>query len=187
MKKKILVGIMLVFGLLSLVACGGEEDTTNSTEEVQDSMDEQVEVEEEAELEIYYDGNEAINLYLNNFNTINPDAKIEKGMFEVYHHHGKDHEEQIIMYRDGFEIVISDVVNLEVYADGEDVDTEAYKVIFKQFAKGYNTALTDDVLDGYWQQLLDDSINCVEFEEFECDITIYNDKIEYMKLSGKLE
>ena len=77
MKKKILVGIMLVLGLFSLVACGGEEDTTNSTDEVQENIDEQTEVEEEAELEIYYDANEAINLYLNNYNSINPDTMIE--------------------------------------------------------------------------------------------------------------
>lgn len=187
MKQKFLFAIMIVIGLLSFVGCSSEEETKSNEDKIQESIVEQAETNVEAELEIYYDANDTINRYLNNYNSINPHTAIEKDMFEVYHHHGKEHNNQIIMYRDDYEIVISDIVNLEVVINGKSVDNESYRVMFKEFAKGYDTTLTDDILDNYWQQLLDDTINDVEFEEFECDLTIFQDKIEYMKLSGKIK
>ena len=47
--------------------------------------------------------------------------------------------------------------------------------------------LTDEELEIYWQSVLDDITNSVEFEEFDCSLTTsYDGKIEYMVIEGKI-
>lgn len=80
---------------------------------------------------------------------------------------------------------MSDNVDFEVVVSG-DADQSAYYEMFKKYARGYDLSLTNEVLDDYWTQLLDDITNNVEFDSFECYLQIYNDQIELMQLSGEI-
>ena len=53
--------------------------------------------------------------------------------------------------------------------------------------KDFIKAMTDEELEIYWQSVLDDITNSVEFEEFDCSLTTsYDGKIEYMVIEGKI-
>lgn len=190
---------MLVF-LFTFTACGNSEATadTVSVHETEVTQTEATVTETTVEtteasqlLETYYDRNEIVNLYLNRFNAANPDQLIDSNLFEVYFHHGSEHDEQIIFARDDFEVVITGSTwgnGLKVVIDGsKQKNNEEYKVIFMQYARAYSQDLTDEKLDEYWQTILDDTINTVDFGVFECSLQIFNDAIEYMTIDGKIE
>ena len=143
------------------------------------------------QLETYYDRDEAINLFLNRFNAVNPDQLIDSDLFEVYYHHGSEHDDQIIFTRDDFEVVITGNSwgpSIKLVIDGSREKTaEDYKLIFMQYARAYNAELTDEKLAEYWQTVLDDLINSVEFDEFDCALQVFNDEIEYMTIEGKIQ
>lgn len=176
MIKRLLV--VLLGCTLLLSGCGYLNDT----------KEEVVETVEETQLEMYYKDNDTINLYLNNYNVANPNNLIEKGSFEKYYHHGKEHDNQITFNVDDYKVVITDNAELEVVIDGSnDKTNDDYKAIFTQYAKGYNVDFSDETLDYYWNQVMDDITNNVEFDEFECRLQMFNDTIEYMQLGGKLK
>lgn len=177
MNKKILAIVLSMLVLVSFVACGSGESTEAESSQAQKT--------DSIETQVYYDKNETINLYLNNYNNANRDAIINDDMFETYYHHGQNHDNQIIMQLGAFEVVMSDNVDFEVVVSG-DADQSAYYEMFKKYARGYDLSLTNEVLDDYWTQLLDDITNNVEFDSFECYLQIYNDQIELMQLSGEI-
>lgn len=195
-KLAILFAVLL---MITLVACGSTEIpsdptlpvdtqpvTTEATEETTVETTEAV-----PQLEVYYDRDETINLYLNYFNEINPDSKIDSALFEVYYHHGKEHDNQIIFTRDDVEVVVSGHSfdnSVEIVIDGSKEKTwDDYKLLFKQYGKAFSQDLTDEKLEEYWQTVLDDIINDVDFDEFDCSLHTYNDEIEYMIIEGKLK
>lgn len=198
MLKKIL--IVLLGCTLLLGGCGSSDDDTDDVisetlstqEEVMADAEKETEdtepSEEENELEVYYEDNDLINLYLNNYNVANPNNLIGTGSFEKYYHHGSEHDDQIIFHVNDFEVVISDNFKLEVVIDGsKEKSNDDYRAIFTQYAKGYNKDFTDEILNDYWNQIIDDLTNDVRFDEFECRLQMYDDVIEYMQLSGKIE
>ena len=111
-------------------------------------------------------------------------------MFEVYYHHGSEHDDQIIFNRNDFEVVITGNSwgsSIKLVIDGNREKTsDDYKLMF-MYARAYNCDLTDEKLDEYWQTVMDDLINSVEFDEFDCSLQIFNDEIEYMVIEGKIK
>ena len=109
MKIKRAAALVLVL-VFCLGACGKNESTVEDTVEPDITIEESeaVSVETEAEPEeveteepkeevpVIYEDNELINLYLNRYNEANPEAPIERENFEIYHHHGSDHKDQIL-------------------------------------------------------------------------------------------
>ena len=162
-----------------------EQSAGNTTEAPTQETTEPVE-----QLVTYYDRDETVNLYLNRFNAANPDQTITSDLFEVYYHHGSEHDNQIIFTRDDVEVVItgnSFGSSIKLVIDGsKDTTTEDYKLLFFQYARAYSPDLTDDKLETYWQAVLDDIINSAEFDEFDCSLQTYNDAIEYMIIEGKI-
>ena len=49
-----------------------------------------------------------------------------------------------------------------------------------------SSALTDEKLSDYWNQLFDATSNRITFDEFECDLTVYSDKVEMIVLEGEI-
>lgn len=179
--------------LLTLTACDGMNNIPETTSNIDNPpVETEVEsIEPEEQLITYYDKDETINLYLNRFNFSNPTQIINSDLFSVYYHHGREHEDQIIFNRDDVEVVItgnSFSNSIKLVIDGSrDKTDEDYKVLFFQYAKAFNLELTDEELEIYWQSVLDDITNSVEFEEFDCSLTTsYDGKIEYMVIEGKI-
>lgn len=198
MKIKRAAALVLVL-VFCLGACGKNESTVEDTVEPDITIEESeaVSVETEAEPEeveteepkeevpVIYEDNELINLYLNRYNEANPEAPIERENFEIYHHHGSDHKDQIL-FNNG--VVISAQTGSKVKIDIEGGDTqEAYKQAFIQYARGYNTELSPEVLEKYWEQSMSNLNLDTQFDDFVVYIHSYNDSIELLEISGAVE
>ena len=131
-----------------------EEPVVEPTE-APEPISEPVESTEEPEsLPQIYEGNELINLYLNRYNEANPEAVIESSDFEVYYHHGSEHKDQIAFTQS--EVIISAKVGHKIQVVIEGLDApEGYKEAFCRYARGYNSELEPEELDGCWSELLE--------------------------------
>lgn len=189
--KKIAI-LFIAMLLFVLTACDSTEVSNENTPTVNNQVEESTteKTEPEEQLVTYYDRDVTINLYLNRFNSSNPEQLINSDLFNVYHHHGREHDDQIIFDRDDFEVVITGTdrnSNIKLVIDGsKDKTFDDYKLLFFQYGRAFNPELTDEKLGTYWQATLDDIINSAEFDEFDCSLTIYNDEIEYMIIEGKI-
>ena len=199
--------LIVVIVLLAAIS-GSDESTTTPKEKPEttqtkemdeksivksNTKEEKTNYSKKEELVTYYDRDAAINLYLNRFNSLNPKQLINSDLFTVYYHHGREHDDQIIFYRDDVEVVItgksySNSNTVKLVIDGRKEKTnDDYKQLFFQYAGAFSTTLTEEKLNTYWQNVLDDNVNNVEFDEFECLLyTSYNDDIEYMVIEGEI-
>lgn len=197
MRIKRLVAVLVLVLVFCLGACGKSEDVEEKivepevTTEVQESTIEETEepeVETEAVIPVIYEGNELINLYLNRYNEVNTDVPIEGGDFEVYHHHGSDHKDQILIVEEGFSsiVITSQLGKIKIDVEGSNTE-EAYKAAFLQYARGYNGELSVEVLEDCWEQSMSNLNTYTQFEGFEVYIRSYNDTIELLEISGEIE
>lgn len=197
MRIKRLVAALALVLVFCLGACGKSEDTGRETvepeitTEVQESTIEETEepeVETEAAIPVIYEGDELINLYLNKYNEVNTDNPIEGGDFEVYHHHGSDHKDQILIVEEGFSsiVITSQLGKIKIDVEGSNTE-EAYKAAFLQYARGYNVELSVEVLEDCWEQSMSNLNTYTQFEDFEVYIRSYNDTIELLEISGEIE
>lgn len=191
--------VVLVFVLVvCLGACGKSVDVVENTVEpdttveeseevsVETEADPEVETEEpKEEIPVIYADNEHINLYLDRYNEVNVDAPIEREDFEVYYHHGQEHKDQILLNES---VVVSAQTGDKVKIVIEGGNTEDdYKKAFMLYAGGYDTGLNNEVLENYWEQVVNNSSRFTQFEEFEVEISRFSDAIEYMCISGEVE
>lgn len=200
MRIKRLVVAVLAFGLVfCLGACGKSDDTAEETVEpeittevqestIEETEEPEVETEAEAAIPVIYEGDELINLYLNRYNEVNTDNPIEGGDFEVYHHHGSDHKDQILIVEEGFSsiVITSQLGKIKIDVEGSNTE-EAYKEAFLQYARGYNVELSVEVLEDCWEQSMSNLNTYTQFEDFEVYIRSYNDAIEFLEISGEVE
>ena len=192
MKMKRAAVLVLVL-VLCLGACGKSESTVENTVEpdttVEESREVSVETEEiREEIPVIYEDNELINLYLNRYNEANTEAPIESGDFEVYHHHGSDHKDQILIVEEGFNsiVITSQLGKLKIDIEGSNTE-DAYKAAFLRYARGYNKELSVEVLEDYWGQSMSSLNTYTQFDDFEVYIRSYNDSIELLEISGEVE
>lgn len=197
MRIKRLVAVLALVLVFCLGACGKSDDTEEKTvepevtTEVQESTIEETEepeVETEAAIPVIYEGNELINLYLNRYNEANTDAPIESRDFEIYHHHGSDHKDQILIVEEGFSsaVVSSQLGKIKIDIEGSNTE-DAYRAAFLRYARGYNTELSVEVLEDCWEQSMSNLNTYTQFAEFEVYIRSYNDAIELLEISGEIE
>lgn len=197
MRVKRLVAVLALVLVFCLGACGKSDDTAEETvepevtTEVQESVTEETEepeVETEVAIPVIYEGDELINLYLNKYNEVNTDNPIEGGDFEVYHHHGSDHKDQILIVEEGFSsiVITSQLGKIKIDVEGSNTE-EAYKAAFLQYARGYNVELSVEVLEDCWEQSMSNLNTYTQFEDFEVYIRSYNDTIELLEISGEIE
>lgn len=141
---------------------------------------------------VYYEDDENINLYITRFNECNSDYLINADDLQKYYHHGQEHDDQVKFIRDDYEIVITGGYlgnKVEVYIGytaSSSHSNDEYGTMFIRFAKAFNSELTSDVLEGYWQQVVDNSSSIIDFDDFECQKSP-GEKITYFKLSGDIE
>ncbi len=141
-------------------------------------------------LATYYQDDELINLYINRFNEANPDYQISSSELKKYHHHGRDHDDQVKFTKDGFEILISHNFELQVFIDdkSDTYSEEEYKKMFLRFGKAFNLELTNEQLTNYWEQVLSSSTDSISFDDFKCEKRLTGDnRLYYIQINGKLE
>lgn len=194
MRIKRLVAVLALGLVFCLGACGKSDDTAEETvepevtTEVQESVTKETEAETEAAIPVIYEGNELINLYLNRYNEVNTDNPIEGGDFEIYHHHGSDHKDQILIVEEGFSsiVITSQLGKIKIDVEGSNTE-EVYKAAFLQYARGYNAELSVEMLEDCWEQSMSNLNTYTQFEDFEVYIRSYNDAIELLEISGEVE
>ena len=197
MRRKISIIVLACCMIDCLGGCGQTNDTTDTelvsevtsveTTEQTESSETETEETTEAELPVIYDGDELINTYLNRYNDVNLSNPIDSSGFEVYHHHGSDHKDQILLNNDQFSsiVITSQIGKIKIDIEGKcDIDT--YKNAFFQYAKGYNSELTEDKLGEYWEQSMSNQGLYTQFDEFEVYIRTFNDSIELLEISGNV-
>lgn len=201
MRIKRLVAVLALVLVFCLGACGKSEDTGRETVEpevttevqestIEETEEPEVETEEivEAAIPVIYEDNELINLYLNRYNEVNTDNPIEGGDFEIYHHHGSDHKDQILIIEEKFSsiVITSQLGKIKIDVEGSNTE-EAYKEAFLRYARGYNAELSMEVLEDCWEQSMSNLNTYTQFEDFEVYIRSYNDAIELLEISGEVE
>lgn len=162
------------------------EESVSVTQEPETVLEETVEPEES--IPIIYAEDEIINRYLNSYNEAIIEDPIESGDFEVYYHHGSEHKDQILILDEGFDSVVisSRLGEIEITIEGGNTE-EAYKEAFYRFARGYNSLLSNEELEEYWEQAMSNLNSYTQFDEFEIYIRSYNDTIELLEISGEVE
>lgn len=162
------------------------EESVSVTQEPETVLEETVEPEES--IPIIYAEDEIINRYLNSYNEVITEDPIESGDFEVYYHHGSEHKDQILILDEGFDSVVisSRLGEIEITIEGGNTE-EAYKEAFYRFARGYNSLLSNEELEEYWEKAMSNLNSYTQFDEFEIYIRSYNDTIELLEISGEVE
>lgn len=178
-KPAIKYGIIAIAWIVYLVigfVGGGTEDNS----EIPDST---------TNISIVYEDNESINLFLNNYNEANPDDIITPDEIEKDYHHGKEHDNQINVLKDAnVELNIQEMGSkVRVFIKGDNLSIDDYKALVLKCVKGFDPSLTDEKIESYWKQTLDDSINTMEFDEVEIYVNMYNDAISYLTIDGEVK
>ena len=139
-----------------------------------------------------YSGDKIINKYLIRYNQKNSDDVITSDMFEVYYHHGRNHDDQIKLFnKDGFEIVISNSVGkAEIVIDKSQAEqslktTDEFKNEFKKFTKPFKKTVTDDELEQIWNDAFA-NYGHYSSKTLKISLTSYDSKVERMVISGNL-
>lgn len=168
---------------------GTGKDVSNENQIVTDT---ETEPNETAEvLQTIYQDDEKINLFVNRFNTLNPDFVLTEEDMTKYYHHGREHDDQVKFFRNDYQIVITGgkiVSKTSVSVSNSSLvkhTTEEFEVMFIRFAKVYAPDLTDTQLKEYWVEIVEDLSSVTEFEEFECTKSNVSG-FEYFKLEGKV-
>ncbi|MDU3153759.1 MAG: hypothetical protein E6706_05900 [Anaerococcus hydrogenalis] len=148
---------------------------------------------EKDKLDKIYDKDETINKFLNRYNEIYPDKKIESKDVQMLHHHGKDHSNQVrILYND-LEITLSNVASeFSVLLNSGNNDLQKdinyeFKDAFTKTIKTFNSEVSDDKIEKYWKDLL--KTNYFEGDNISGNSMrgIDEDHIGYINIEGKFK
>lgn len=181
MKVMLLLTIILSFGLLAVGCSEDSEDTDNA----------ETEATTEKAAAMYYEDNEYINMFVNNYNESNPDDTITADMIEKDEHHGKVHDDQVnILKEDNFEVNLSGsayMPSMKVFIKGYDSQTnDEYKEVFMKYAKGYSPDLDDETLESYWDNALNGSTDSDVIDLYINESSLEGD-IGYMTIEGDIQ
>ena len=141
-------------------------------------------------IEVIYEDDENINLFVNKYNEEN-EPKITEEMLNVYHHHGSDHKEQVKVVLDGFDSIITGgkiTDEVSVYIDNKDNNDDNIKKLIVKIVKVFNSTLKDeDIIKNIDSQ--DAGSNIDIFDDIEYWTNKSNDgkKIVYIKITGKIK
>ena len=142
-----------------------------------------------SEVAIVYEDNECLNTYINNYNTANPDDIITSEEIEKDDHHGRVHDNQInILKENNIEINVSESAanSIQIFIKGDQVSTNDYKTLVFKYAKGIDPSLTNELLESYWKQILEDTTHTIEFDTIDITLNMLDGNIEYLTIEGDL-
>lgn len=195
--SKIFKVLIIVLGLAIIGSIFGSNEEFKN-EEKQDKEDnfklkDKYSNNEEVKLDKIYDKDETINKFLNQYNEIYPDKKIESKDVQMLHHHGQDHPNQVkILYND-LEIILTDVASeFSVLLNSGNNDLQKdinyeFKDAFTKIMKTFNSEISDDKIEKYWKDLLE--TNYFEGDNISGNSMrgIDEDHIGYINIEGKFK
>lgn len=195
--SKIFKILIIILGLAIIGSIFGSNDEFKN-EEKQSNEDnfkskDKYSNNEKVKLDKIYDKDETINKFLNRYNEIYPDKKIESKDVQMLHHHGQDHPNQVkILYND-LEIILSNVASefsVLLNSGNDDLQKDInyeFKDAFTKIIKTFNSEMSDDKIEKYWKDLLE--TNCFEGDNISGNSMrgIDEDHIGYINIEGKFK
>ena len=94
------------------------------------------------------------------------------------------------MWINGIEVVISQSytgkeLEIKVVLEGDfDTSTDDFRELFNRFANAFCGGTSEENLNKYWDDTMNDVIHKSENEHFECAFTMYEGRIELIVFEG---
>lgn len=200
--SKIFKVVIIVLGLAIIGSIfGSNEEVKNEEKQIKEDKiklknnevkDKQSNYEE-TKLDIIYDKDKTINKFLNRYNEIYTDSKIEKKDVQILHHHGQDHPDQVSVLNRDLEITLTNGVSefsVFLKRGNNDLNKDInykFKDAFTRSIKTLNSEISDDNIEKYWKDLLEtnifegDNISGNSMKEID------DNNIEYIKIEGEFK
>lgn len=188
-KKILIAGIILIFIVLCFVLGGNNnENINNNNTDIENGETEKTTQTEE--LVEYYKDDAIINLFINKYNQLY-DEKITSEMLSVYHHQGNDHKNQVKLFIDNFEIILTgNTTKISVYIENtanSDSD-EALRNLTKKLVKVYNQEVTDSQIEEHLNnQKSSSDIQTYDGIEYWTNKGLNDNIIKNIKITGSLK
>ena len=177
---KILIAL-LVLGFIGAAFGGGKEtqdETTDTPAIVEQTQDEEAVSDGEiaTDAPVIYEGDSKINSFLVAFNEAHPDIAVSSDAISVYHHHGRDHsnqvwvnlgEDRVLLTAEGLFGPMGVSVVYDTYKENQDVQdyAEANHRVFTLVVPILNPELSAEDVEQRWQDVLDDITNSPEWDD----------------------
>ena len=183
--KKIILLLISITVLFSLTGCS--DISTDKTTETNDNKD-------KVNVETIYADNEAINLFINKYNSIyNP--KITSEMLSKKHIGGSDRDDGVVIANDKLEIIVYDnysskgKYNMSVYVGylAKDLTPDDYKEYFVKYIKMFDETLSDDDINNYWNDMISSYHSSYKINDIDILTSTNDGKIQYFKLTNDIE
>lgn len=183
--KKIILLLIGITVLFSLTGCS--DISTDKTTETNDNKD-------KVNVETIYADNEAINLFVNKYNSIyNP--KITSEMLSKKHIGGRDRDDVVVIANDKLEIIVYDnysskgKYNMSVYVGylAKDLTPDDYKEYFVKYIKMFDETLSDDDINNYWNDMISSYHSSYKINDIDILTSTNDGKIQYFKLTNDIE
>ena len=183
--KKIILLLISITVLFSLTGCS--DISTDKTTETNDNKD-------KVNVETIYADNEAINLFVNKYNSIyNP--KITSEMLSKKHIGGRDRDDVVVIANDKLEIIVYDnysskgKYNMSVYVGylAKDLTPDDYKEYFVKYIKMFDENLSDDDINNYWNDMISSYHSSYKINDIDILTSTNDGKIQYFKLTNDIE
>lgn len=183
--KKIILLLISITVLFSLTGCS--DISTDKTTETNDNKN-------KVNVETIYADNEAINLFINKYNSIyNP--KITSEMLSKKHIGGRDRDDVVVIANDKLEIIVYDnysskgKYNMSVYVGylAKDLTPDDYKEYFVKYIKMFDETLSDDDINNYWNDMISSYHSSYKINDIDILTSTNDGKIQYFKLTNDIE
>lgn len=183
--KKIILLLINITILFSLTGCS--DISTNKTNETNDNK-------EKINVETIYADNEAINLFINKYNSIYS-PKITSEMLSKKHIGGRDRDDVVVIANDKLEIIIYDnyssngKYNMSVYVGylAKDLTPDDYKEQFVKYIKMFDETLSEEDINNYWNDMISSYHSSYEINDIDILTSTNDGKIQYFKLTNDIE
>lgn len=187
MKRKTLLILSCLIISIGLTGCVENNDLNQSENNTKNKQ-------EEVNIEKIYENDEAINLFINQYNKIN-NSKITSDMLSKKHIGGRDRDNVVSVKNDKLEINIYDnfgsngKYNMSVYVGYTGINSTLnnYKEQFINYIKLFDNTLTDDEINNHWDILLSDYHSSYEINDIDLTVSTNTGTISYFKLTKTLE
>lgn len=194
MNKKIIIGLIVV-GVIC-IAFFQQDINYNVNEDIVNNS--QVNEDSNKDIETIYADDEAINLFLNKYNSKYED-KITTNMISKKRIGGKDRDDVITIDNDLLEINVynnlkylkpDDCYSISVfvgYKNDVSATSDDYKAQFKKFVKLLDETLTDEECDFYWEDMTSTYHSYYDIKDIEVGLQADGGNCTYFKLTRKID
>ena len=193
-KKLIVISIVLIIFLCFFYYIGTNSNLDNKAinSKNENNIDS---IEDKQKVEIIYEEDNGINLFINRYNETNKN-KITSNMLFKKHIGGKDRENVVTVDNNKLEITIynnyesNGKYNMSVYVGykaEEKATLDEYKEQFIKYIKLFDQNLSENDITNYWNDMISTYHSSYKINDIDVLTSTNNGTIEYFKFTKNLE